>query len=367
MKGCGDFSGVSLAVDGILPDGSRDVWGHAARAQSAALCGGAVSGGLGSLRARLVEGSPENISYYQRAARNWGRGARGVTAIAGGAWGELYSTDAAGAAAAAAHAVGAPNPLDAVAAAARARQRANALPPRFGANSNVAQPFSGAERGMGGDHTPRFSNFLHARSGSKITPTGGGGPLDTRHTNMALPHPSFPLSPPPLVFEPPLAPPLGGGGVVGALSSSSSSSLSHSHEPSNVRSPTASTRHHSTGESPAASLPLPLFVHASPVAAKNRYSPVHGRALSPARAPQLHSQQTIIAAAMPSSSNNSPTRSVNFAQLHHASSLSRHRQGQGNHRIASPASSGLESLDIETLERQAIALEERLLTSGRAV
>ena len=103
----GGDDGVALRVDGILPDGSRDLWGHAARAQSAAISGTHLGKGLSSLRAALVAGSPENINVFQRAARVHGvrPGGRGLAEIAG-VWGELF-----GEGEAAGHIAGAPPPL----------------------------------------------------------------------------------------------------------------------------------------------------------------------------------------------------------------------------------------------------------------
>jgi hypothetical protein len=85
----------ALSVDNILPDGSRDVWGLAARAQSSAITGSHLGRGLSGLREALVLGSPENVSSYARQRAYYGRGARGDTAV-GGVWEDVYAQGARG-------------------------------------------------------------------------------------------------------------------------------------------------------------------------------------------------------------------------------------------------------------------------------
>ncbi len=85
----------ALSVDNILPDGSRDVWGLASRAQHSVITGAHLGRGLAGLREALVLAGPENISSYARQQAYYGKGGKGDAAVSS-VWEDVYAQRGAG-------------------------------------------------------------------------------------------------------------------------------------------------------------------------------------------------------------------------------------------------------------------------------
>ena len=83
---------TSLTLDGILPDGSRDLWGIVSKARSSAITGEHLAGGLASTRSLIFADNPENVNYYARAVKKYGATDRGETSISG-LWAQVYGTE----------------------------------------------------------------------------------------------------------------------------------------------------------------------------------------------------------------------------------------------------------------------------------
>ena len=193
---------TSLSLDGILPDGSRDLWGIVSRARSAAITGEHLAGGLASTRHAVFAGNPENVNYYARAVARHGVTPSGETSICG-VWDQVCPPAAgagAGAGAAGAAEAGAPRgsppppqqqqrrgapffPDFAARSAARARSHS----PARAVAAAVAAAAAAAQRSASPHH--QWVHSLRGSGYSPPVPAAAGSPLHSGSSSgAAAPH-----------------------------------------------------------------------------------------------------------------------------------------------------------------------------------